>query len=175
MDEHQFDRLTRRFVLGGFTAALGLGMERLLDPASARKGKKRKKKVKFNEFGCVNVGNFCKHDDQCCSGICEGKKGKRKCRNHDAGSGCQKGDNSCVEDLPDCTTATGISAQTRCGTTTGNASYCWFDGDCMNCSKDEECQELCGPAAACIKCPNCSMAFDTACVGPGNCPPVPAP
>ena len=168
MDEHEFDRLTRRFVLGGFTAVLGLGMERLLDPASAKKRKKRKKKVKFNEFGCVNVGGFCQNADQCCSGICGGKKGKKKCKDHNSGVGCQEGQHAfdCAGPSVQCTTSTGFSG--LCSTTTGNAGFCTHGFICMPCRKDAECREVCGSAAACIQCPDCDgpETFDTACVSP---------
>ena len=167
MDDRPFDRLTRRLVLGGFTAALGLGTARLPDVAIAKK----RKKVKRNAFGCVNVGKFCKNAGQCCSGVCRGKKGKKKCKAHDAGDGCHAGDqtDSCGGTVAiGCMTATG-EEDGLCNTTTGTAPYCSSEAFgsflCTDCSKDVECQELCGPAAACIRCPACSLV-DTACVGP---------
>jgi hypothetical protein len=63
--------------------------------AEARnKHRKRRRKVKFNEFGCVDVGKFCKKSHQCCSGICQGKMGKKRCKSHDRGT-CQSDDDSC--------------------------------------------------------------------------------
>ena len=171
MDERQFDRLTRRFVLGGFTAVLGLGMDRLLDPATARK----RKKVKFNEFGCVNVGKFCKHGDQCCSGICRGKKGKKKCRAHDADV-CTSGraDAFCKPGSPivGCITSTGRSGS--CYTTTGNAGFCNWEFTCFSCTRDADCVSVCGAGgaggagAACLVCAGCSEG--TACGSPDVCP-----
>jgi hypothetical protein len=76
MDSHRFDGLTRsvstllsRRRLAG---ALGFGALTFPGLAEARKKHKHKKKVKFNDLGCVDVGNFCQNDDQCCSGICTG-------------------------------------------------------------------------------------------------------
>ena len=172
MDAPCFDRLTRALaapasrqrLLRGL-AILGLVAGPVSDVGTA---KKRKKKVEFNEFNCVNVGNFCKHDDQCCSGICQGKKGKRKCRAHDGGSGCQAGQaEGCAGDLGNCISSTGL--QGSCDTTTGNAGYCGLGFRCADCSKDVECQDLCGLAAAvCIKCPDCAGpgTLQTACVIP---------
>jgi hypothetical protein len=170
MDAIRFDRLTRRFLLGGFAAALDLGTARFPDVAIAKK----RKKVKRNAFGCVNVGKFCKNAGQCCSGICRGRKGGKKCRAHDSGVGCQVGarEEECGGTDISCTSATG--APGVCDTTTGNAAYCHGSGlTCATCSKDEDCQELCQLATAvCIKCPDCDgSAFQTACVGPspGDC------
>jgi hypothetical protein len=165
MDDAHFDRLTRRYVLGGLAAALGLGTARLPDVAHARK----RKKVKFNAFGCVDVGRFCKKAGQCCSGICQGKKGKKKCRAHDADI-CSSGDGNafCNPDSPNpvaCTTSTGNGV---CRTTTGNAGFCVEGGDCFPCTKDAECVPFCGAGAACFACAGCPEG--TACGSPsGEC------
>jgi hypothetical protein len=90
MDAAGFDTLARSLqrhiarrtalgVLGGGLAALltrvGPG------DASARKKQKHKKKPKLNEFGCVNIGGKCRgKNGLCCSGICQGKKPKKKAR-----------------------------------------------------------------------------------------------
>jgi hypothetical protein len=172
MDALQFDHLTRRFVLGGLPAALGLGRVLYPDIASAKKHKK-KKKVKLNAFGCVNVGNFCQNSGQCCSGICQGKKGKSKCQAHDAGVGCEAGvpEEGCGGRDISCTTATGIAG--ICELTTGNAGYCCFGFTCFACSKDADCQAQCGPAAVCVRCAEfCPDTGGTACVNPTetSCP-----
>jgi hypothetical protein len=161
MDSDRFDGLTRsvstllsrRTLAGG----LGLGMVALPNLSEAKhkhKHKhKKKKKVKHNDFGCVNVGSFCKNADQCCSGICQGKKDKKKCQAHDTG-GCQPGSATlgCGGDKVDCTTSAGSAG--LCGTTTGNAGYC-FNAVAIGppCSKDADCQAETGSStAACIVC-----------------------
>lgn len=178
MDDARFDAWTRRrfgLATGGALAAL-LGLVGGPAPDAVSAGKRRRRRVKRNAFGCVNVGKFCKRDDQCCSGVCRGKKGKETCRAHHTGSGCRAGDqtDSCGGPAAiRCTTASG-EANGLCNTTTGHAPYCSSEAfgsfQCTECSKDEECQALCGPAAACILCPECSLV-DTACVAPsaGDC------
>mgnify|MGYP000153176130 CR=1 FL=1 len=178
MDDSRFDAWTRRRLglrAGGALAALlGLVARPASDVAIARQ--RRKRRVKRNAFGCVNVGKFCKNDSQCCSGVCRGKKEKKTCRAHHTGAGCRAGDqtDSCGgTGVRRCTTASG-EPNGLCNTTTGNAPYCSSEAfgsfRCTACSQDEECQELCGPAAACILCPECSLV-DTACVAPsaGDC------
>ncbi len=131
------------------------------------KNKKKKKKIKRNGFGCVNVGNSCKNDGQCCSGICEGKKDKKKCKAHDE-STCQDGQDFCLGVNVPCTTTFGDAGQ--CTTTTGEAPYCFQDGDCFPCSKDKDCEPIFGAGAACIVCvAEClgENPENTACVGQG--------
>jgi hypothetical protein len=53
-----------------------------------------------------------------------------------------------------------------CATTTGRAGYCLFAGDCFPCKKDADCQQLCGPQAACIICDDCISTGGTSCVNP---------
>jgi hypothetical protein len=88
MDDRQFDSLaralvaattTRRRVLAAGVLSGVLGMPGLFDTV-AKKHKKRRKKIQRNAFGCVNVGSFCKNSGQCCSGVCQGKKGKKSAR-----------------------------------------------------------------------------------------------
>jgi hypothetical protein len=181
VDRNDFDALTRslsalpsrRAIVRGFVGAgLGGALGRLPQSTVARK---RRKKVTLNAFGCVNVGDFCRNADQCCSGICEGKKGKKRCKGHGA-QGCRPGiqDNTCDEsggtDVR-CTTSTG-DPNGVCGTTTGNAGYCLYSGGCYGCSKDVECQALCGPQAACIRCDDClqDVGVSTSCATPDNVP-----
>jgi hypothetical protein len=165
-----FDRLTRAVSLlvsrRRLGLALGLGPLALPGLADAKKKHKHKKKVTFNDFGCVNVGSFCKNDDQCCSGICQGKKGKKHCQAHDA-STCQPGQDSCSGLPVPCTTSAG-DPDGGCTITTGNASYCEADGRCFDCAKDADCVPFCGPQAACIVCAGC-VTEKTVCVGPSAC------
>jgi hypothetical protein len=163
---------SRRHLLRGLAGlGLGLGVARLPRVATARK--KRKQKPKFNAFGCVNVGDFCQTDDQCCSGICKGRKGKRKCRAHDTGT-CKAAvqPDGCGGTNVACTTSLGKPG--TCGTTTGKAAYCFAIGDPYSCQTDADCQAaaggILGPRAACIHCPGGSETVVTACVGPAPLP-----
>ena len=163
MDDLRFDRFTRRFVLGGLargvpSALLGVGGS----------GAKQRKKVKRNAFGCVDVGRFCRRGGQCCSGICAGKKGRKRCRAHNADV-CRGGDANgfCKVGAPDvdCTTATGKTG--LCQTTTGKAGFCNWAGECAECTKDEECVAVCGAGAACLVCAGCPEG--TSCASPDEC------
>jgi hypothetical protein len=176
LDTARFDHLTRtvstllsRRTLAG---ALGLGVLGIPGLVDAKKNrKKNKKKVKFNDFECVDVGKFCKNGGQCCSGICQGKKGKKTCKGHDQ-STCQAlPDPVCTEGVALCMTSTGEAGS--CLTTTGNAGYCQADGQCFACTKDADCVPFCGSEAACIFCGDdtCTEVGGTACVGvsPDSC------
>jgi hypothetical protein len=191
VDATYFDRLTRSLAASSSRRLLLRGLALLglvaVEAPHATLAKKRRKKLNFNEFGCVNVGGKCRGKDAvCCSGICEGKKpkkGKRdrsRCVGHDTGTGCVAGqvEPFCLSDEvinmglgsegdPNCTTSTGGTGV--CNTTTGNAPYCTNDGVCFPCSKDTDCQSpsVCDQAAACIRCAGgCPETGGTMCVGP---------
>ena len=173
-------------VLAGLAVAGALAQVSEAVAKNGKKGKKHKpkKKPKFNAFGCVDVGGFCTSSRQCCSGICQGKKGRQTCQAHNAGIGkCAAGISDFCAD-PDggliagtaCTTS--ADEQGLCFTTTGNAPYCAGsepEASCspttiVPCKKDKDCQRFCGPDAACIQCPACKKDFgvETACAGPDN-------
>lgn len=176
MEPECFDRLSRaaarvlpRRAIAGI---LGLGVLALPGLVDARKKRrKRKKKIKRNDFGCVNVGSFCKNSSQCCSGICDGKKGKKKCQAHNT-STCA-GTDGCSGEFVACTTVTG--ADGTCNVTTGNASYCVTSAVCFECTKDTHCEPICGDGAACLVCAECvPLGIQTACASANaeGCAPV---
>jgi hypothetical protein len=136
------------------------------------KKKKRKTKLVFNQFGCIDVGQPCGgKDSRCCSGVCDGdkpkkgKKDKSRCVAHDA-QDCQPGADSCATGAISC----GPNANQRfCQRTTGKASFCAANGEglCFDCKNDAECREFCGPRAACIICDgNCATTGNRRCAGP---------
>jgi hypothetical protein len=137
---------SRREVLRGLAGAgIGLGVARLPDLASA------KKKTKPNAFGCLEVGDPCQSEEQCCSGICDGKKGKRKCRAHGAGT-CRQDLTGLCSDPP--TLATCNDSETCfCLRTTANSNFCAELGQklCTDCQKDADCEALGLPSgSACL-------------------------
>jgi hypothetical protein len=155
MDATGFDRLTRTLAHGlsrrGLAGALGLVVAAIPGLAAAKK--RRKKKLKKNQFGCVDVGKACRGKDSvCCSGICQGKKPKKgkkdksTCAAHDV-LDCAPGANSCdLGEIP-CGT-NGVCLQT-----TGKASFCGTQvGECAVCRKDTDCEAVFGPGAACVVC-----------------------
>ena len=183
MDGTRFDGFTRslaatasrRSILAALAVgSVGWGFHA---PVSARKRKRNK--PNFNAFGCLNVGQRCRgNDNLCCSGRCQGKKprkGKKdtsRCVGHDAGTllsgegGCQAGQTGvCTAGgvVVSCTsTANAVGA---CETTTGGAAFCFGSFKCDSpCAKDADCQEAFGAQAACIVCTSC--ANGTACASP---------
>lgn len=188
MDANRFDGLSRQIfdatsrrrfmrVLGaGSFAALGAWPLGAVDADAKRKHKKKHKrkkakpepKPKLNAFGCVNVGDACTSEEQCCSGICERGTGGKTCQAHDSGD-CLAGMqiDECGGTNVACTTSSG--APGACGTTTGNAGYCVSTGMCHACQTDTDCQTAqggaFGPNAACIPCATCTGVDEgTACV-----------
>jgi hypothetical protein len=168
MDQHRYHALTRtltclpsrRDVLRGLTGvALGLGVARLPEAAHARKKRKRKrrdKKATPNAFGCLSVGKPCKNADQCCAGICEGKKGKRTCRAHGTGTCNQKVEGLCTS-LNPASLLCNNSPTCVCFGTTADSRFCVdaiaSSGTdvCTDCKKDADCEALGFPAgSACV-------------------------
>lgn len=154
MNADRFDELlrvmtgSRRMALGAALAAVGAGFV----PGSDAAGKSRKpgkaKKPKPNVYGCLNVGARCKRAEQCCSGICEGKKGRRKCRAHDTGT--------CDQDAPGyCEAGNPYLAQCNgggclCFRTTGDSRFCAGSVVCETCQRDADCLSLgYPPGSAC--------------------------
>lgn len=171
MDGSSFDTLTRlldapsarRGVLPGI-AALALGLSgKHPRVATARK---RKQKLKRNQFGCVDVGKPCRgKNGNCCSGVCDGKKPKQgksdrsRCRARNV-LGCAAGADSCTQGNVFCGT-NGICLQT-----TGKAAFCGAGNQCFDCEKDVDCEALYGPGAACTVCPaECPSGKHTLCTG----------
>ena len=179
MNDLTFDRLVRALtqehsrrgatrLLGGLAAGSVLGV---VGHGEVVAKKHKHTKIKRNEFGCVNVGDACQNDGQCCSGICQGKKGKAKCKAHDVDV-CHAGQDSCGVDSFPCTIPGGPD-QAFCYTTTGNAGYCGAaGGGCVDCTKDADCLTFCGAGAACIQCLPClnTTVSGTACVGQNQQP-----
>lgn len=118
--------------------------------------------------GCKDVGIRCTNATQCCSGVCKGKQGRKRCRAHDAGS-CQAGASTtfCKPGSPFVACTTSTSRAGGCVATTGKAAYCAYDMGCMACAQDADCQTVCGPHAACLACAGCAQG--TACAGPDAC------
>jgi hypothetical protein len=146
---------------------------------SALLSAKKRKKLKLNQFGCINVGKPCRgKDSKCCSGICQGKKPKKgekdksRCVGHDEGT-CSRGLRSVPCGGASNTFCTNSRGQPGvCETTTGNAAHCNAVSDCFPCKRDVDCQPICGPKAACIQCGLfCPHTGGTACAGlaDGDC------
>jgi hypothetical protein len=160
MDAFHFDRLTRSLVTATSrrVVLIGAAESGLLGrtPAFSQAKKRKRHRLKRNQFGCVDVGGACRgRDNNCCSNRCDGgkpKKGKRdrsRCIGHDT-SDCLVGDDSCVVEKS-CLTSAGRE-DGFCHKTTGNGVFCAFDAGCFPCTHDEDCVPFCGEGAACIVC-----------------------
>jgi hypothetical protein len=151
MDGSQFDDIMRALSASRrtfFSAALVIGMGRL-GPFQAKakkkhkhRHKKRKPKATPNEFGCLEVGAPCTSEEQCCSGVCDGKKGKKQCQAHGAGTCEQEGQHYCAAvTVPYCNN----SISCVCGRTTAGSNFCGTvlpPSDCADCQRDADCEAL---------------------------------
>jgi hypothetical protein len=159
MDSKRFDALarslggSRRSLLAGGLAltAGGLGAS-ALDARKRKKRKKRKPTARPNEFGCLEVNDPCARAEECCSGICEGKK----CRAHDTGTCRQDRQGVCSATTNDVPTLT-CGNDCYCFRTTAGSNFCAVppaavgDPKCVDCKKDADCQALGFPAgSACV-------------------------
>ncbi len=184
VNQHRFDGLTRslasvpsrRDVLRGLAGAgLELGAARLPGVVAAGETRRKVKKARPNAFGCLDVGNRCKNADQCCSGLCRGKRGKRRCRAHNT-EGCTAGAPPHICDLGNRPCTSSLGDPGFCQTTTGKAGYCAAGGMCHACTTDAECRTAqggqFGPLAACVRCAGCTLTGGTACAGPKQIPGV---
>lgn len=160
---------SRRSLLAG---GLALAAERIAGSVGEakrrrRKRKKKPKKASPNEFGCLSVNAACTSAEECCSGVCEGKKGKRSCRAHDTGTCKQDGQ------LVPCNNRTNCG----CFVTTGGSDICaelFPPSACAECRRDPDCEALGFPqGSACIPF-DCESGF--ACMVPcGKAQPMPQP
>ena len=112
--------------------------------------------------GCKDVGAKCKKAMHCCSGVCQGKRGSKRCRAHDTGD-CPAGPFTCDGNVS-CTTNTGFVGE--CLPTTGSAVYCASTQACANCTTDRDCRATQGANAACVACTDeCPETNGRKCVG----------
>jgi hypothetical protein len=165
---------SRRSILRALAGA-GIALGVASPPAVART--KRKRKIALNAFGCVNVGDRCQRSEQCCSGICTGKQGKKTCRAHDSGV-CVLGTDICGPVGPNAVCDPYDKKAYYCFFTTGNAPF-WGDLSelpltelCRHCRRDADCREEFGAGAACVLLQDdcagpCAVTGGRACVAPG--------
>lgn len=153
MDSLPFDDLIRTLAgsrrslfAGGLAGAAGwLG----LADTDARTKRKRRRKHRPkpkprpipapNAYGCLDVGDPCNGADQCCSGICGGKKGRKTCRAHGTGT--------CAQDAPgSCEAANPVLCNDDaclCQSTTAGSTFCATlaaPSACAECRTDADCE-----------------------------------
>lgn len=157
MDGVRFDSVlrdlaaSRRMYLGGMLALAGGWRLSAAGEAKKKRKKRKPRKPKPNAFGCLGIGQPCKDASRCCSGVCTGKRGKRKCAAHGTGTCDQDGPGFCaVGGVALCNgSLTCICAESTAGS--------YFCGDaappsaCAACSKDADCEALGFPlGSACV-------------------------
>jgi hypothetical protein len=150
---------SRRDVLRGLAGAgFGLGAARLPGSVAAKKKHKHKRKAKKaspNAFGCIEAGKSCASAQDCCSGICQGKKGKKRCQAHGTGT-CDQGADGLCEAGDPTQTACNDGPTCVCLRTTADSQFCGdvdaaSGSDCADCQKDADCEALGFPAgSACV-------------------------
>jgi hypothetical protein len=182
---------SRRDVLRGLaTMGLGLGLAVVPGLAEAkpkrRKQPKRPKPAKPNAYGCLEVNDPCRKATQCCSGICTGKPGKKRCRAHGAGSCPQNTPGACTAPFVD-VPALKCEAGCFCYGTTAGSNFCSSgvyndQRNCTTCKRDADCVALgFPPGSACAPIPKigiCAGFCDSgrACLAPcGTEIPAPEP
>jgi hypothetical protein len=114
---------------------------------------------------CKNPGQKCTRRNQCCSKLCKGKKGKKRCRCKTLGASCPLGFAArCCGDL--------ICSQTHQTNCSQGSVCCVLLGDegctaaCDCCGQNPTCQNgrCCLPNGA----PNCQSLPAASCCS-GNC------
>jgi hypothetical protein len=183
---------SRREVLRGLAVTglgLGLGLGLAVVPTQTeakparRKKRKRPQPAKPNRFGCLEVNDPCRRHLQCCSGICTGKPGRKRCRAHGTGTCNQANPAICETAAPEQTFCNN-SRTCVCIRTTADSSFCGQTGagsGCTTCKRDTDCVKLgfpSGSACAPVATGACAGECPTAmfCMAPcGYVPPAPAP
>lgn len=176
---------SRRDVLRGI-AATGIGLVSVAVPASAgakpKQQRKRRKPgqrpAKPNRYGCRKVDDSCRRHRQCCSGVCAGKRGRKRCRRHGAGT-CSQTRPALCEAASQLTTLCNNSSNCACVRTTSGSAYCGslVTSSCVPCKRDADCVKQGfhrGSACAPFGTGNCAgqCARATACFVPcGYVPP----
>jgi hypothetical protein len=142
----------RSLAAGALATVAGLLVGPGVNTRSKRK-KRKPKKPKPNAFGCLEVGDPCKRAGQCCSGICQGRKGKKRCQAHGVGTCAQDGPDFCSAlEVPFCNENDPPTCV--CARTTANSNFCgtpFPPTACADCQTDGDCEALgFPPGSACV-------------------------
>jgi hypothetical protein len=182
MDPHAFDRLARTlFAAGSRRAALGA----LLAATGTALGLTRGHRVAAQ--GCSPGGECCKANgrgchtgDNCCSGRCVRRRGKKICKQAGNQGLCEVGDDACTGTTFFCGTASD-SGDCVCFATTKGHSFCGNNseiqpGNC-DCTSGKECERRLGKGAKCVRvgadCEGACPGATTGCMAP--CPELDPP
>jgi hypothetical protein len=134
--------------------------------AKKKRKRKHKKQTKVqpptpNEFGCLEVGDACVSEDDCCSGVCDGKT----CRAHDVGTCGQGQSDVCAIQNPDDAVCVREGLPGLCFRTTAGSDICMNRFLCAPCQRDADCLALGFPqGSACVPLTG-DLACDDLCQG----------
>ncbi|MDQ3779874.1 MAG: hypothetical protein M3354_04905 [Chloroflexota bacterium] len=165
MDDSRFDNLvkaltsesrSRRGVLRGLAAGLlGIGLSTLGSGARAA--------------ACKQNGRRCRNGNQCCSGLCTGKKDRKKCRRAPGQGTCTIAKDTCTIGGQAAACDPGLTGACSCFRRPNGAAFC-ADTTTFDCLPCAECPAgtTCVRArnGICVSCPVGSGATDTICVRP---------
>lgn len=191
MEGYRFDAITRsltgsrRVVLGSVMGSVLTWMSGDDTRATPKRRRKRRRRMprlkpgKPNRFGCLSVNVPCRRHRQCCSGICRGHRGRRRCRRHGAGTCNQAAPAYCEASTPPLTNCDNTNG-CWCLRTTGGSSYCGAAANsvCTVCERDADCvAQGFPPGSACAQFSKNSCAGQcatgTICVARCGSPPFP--
>jgi len=142
MDGTRFDDMTKRLtetgtrrrLLGGFAGgalagflALAAGDEVGAQEAAGRAAER-----------CLREKQACKRGNQCCSGLCKGKRGKKKCRRAPGQGTCTTDRDICRVGEPRGICTKGAN-QCGCLITTRGTAFCAGVGVATVCATDADC------------------------------------
>jgi hypothetical protein len=129
-----------------------------------------------NGQDCCKVnGKSCHSGDDCCSGRCVRRRGKKVCKQAGNQGWCEVGDDACTGSTFFCGTASDSGACVCFATTKGH-SFCGNNseiqpGNC-DCTSGKECERRLGKGARCVRmgadCEGACPGATTGCMAP--CP-----
>jgi hypothetical protein len=117
--------------------------------------------------GCLANGKRCARANECCSGMCRGRKGKKRCRPAPGQGSCTIDKDACSGAGARATCSAGSGADCVCFRRTNGAAFCAdgrfdFESACRPCAE-------CPAGAVCISAPlgSCSLCeWSTLCLRP---------
>ncbi|CAA9581407.1 MAG: hypothetical protein AVDCRST_MAG59-4814 [uncultured Thermomicrobiales bacterium] len=158
MDQDRFDSLARRLAAGATRRdaiqALAVATVGLVAAVPAGTGA---------AAACREPGAPCRRGGQCCSGLCQGKKGRERCRRVPGQGICTIRNNVCRTN--DADKSCGGAGLDSCGcfVTTAGRSFCALGAlsEVVSCERDRDCAGQFGAGARCVR------------GGPSDCPDSP--
>lgn len=147
MDQPRVDQLARHLAAGSSRRrALRVLAAGALGPLLGFAGEPAKAEA------CLRDGKVCKRGSQCCSGRCQGKQGKKKCRRVAGASICTIRDDVCAKPFDGSVVDCGVGPLAcDCHVTAAGRAFCADSNQTgVGCETDVECVAAIGEGAACV-------------------------